>query len=103
MKNLLEFLLIHLCNHPEDVRIEEDVHERETIYTLHVHPEDMGRVIGKSGSIINSIRAITKVRAVKEGIRATIVLAEHAEPDERAQSTEPAPEAAPETTPEVAA
>lgn len=76
MKNLLEFLLIHLCNHPEEVKIDEEVRERETLYTLHVHPDDMGRVIGKNGSIINAIRAIAKVRAVKEGIRATIVLAE---------------------------
>lgn len=76
MKNLLEFLLIHLCNHPEDVRVEEEVTDRETIYTLHVHQEDMGRVIGKHGSIIQSIRTIAKVRAVKEGIRVNIRLAD---------------------------
>lgn len=80
MKNLLEFLLIHLVNHPEDVRIEEEITDRETIYTLHVNPEDMGRVIGKNGSIIQSIRSIAKVRAVKEGIRANIVLAEADQP-----------------------
>jgi len=76
MKNLLVFLLIHLVQHPEDVVIEETVTDRETVYTLHVHPEDMGRVIGKNGSIIQAIRSIAKVRAVKEGIRANIVLAE---------------------------
>ncbi len=76
MKNLLEFLLIHLCNHPEDVKVEESQTERETLYTLYVHPEDMGRVIGKNGSIIQAIRSIAKVRAIKEGIRAQIVLAD---------------------------
>jgi len=76
MKNLLEFLLIHLCNHPEDVSIEETPGERETIYTLHVHAEDMGRVIGKNGSIIQAIRSIAKVRAIKEGIRAQIIIAD---------------------------
>lgn len=96
MKNLLEFLLIHLVNHPEDVRIDEEVRERETVYTLHVHQEDMGRVIGKNGSIINAIRAIAKVRAVKEGIRVTIVLAEQEQPEAPAEG-----EAAPETETEA--
>lgn len=86
MKNLLEFLLIHLCNHPEDVSIDEDVRDRDVVFTLHVHPEDMGRVIGKNGSIIQAIRSIAKVRAVKEGIRATIVIAEDAPAETEATS-----------------
>lgn len=76
MKNLLEFLLIHLCHHPEDVSVEEVAGERETQYILHVHAEDMGRVIGKNGSIIQAIRSIAKVRAIKEGIHANIIIAE---------------------------
>lgn len=82
MKNLLEFLLIHLCNHPDEVRIEETPGERFITYTLHVHPEDMGRVIGKQGAVIQAIRSIAKVRAVKEGIHAQIVLAEQTEATE---------------------
>jgi predicted RNA-binding protein YlqC (UPF0109 family) len=76
MKNLLEFLLIHLVQHPEDVNIDESEGERETVYTIHVHADDMGRIIGKNGSIIQAIRNIAKVRAIKEGIRAQIVLAD---------------------------
>lgn len=99
MKNLLEFILIHLCRHPEEVKIDEEVGDRETVYTLHVHPEDMGRVIGKNGSVIQAIRSIAKVRAVKEGIRATIVLAENEdETKPEAETGEPT-----ESTEEVAA
>lgn len=79
MKNLLEFILIHLVNHPESVQIDETETESGFIYTLHVHPEDMGRVIGKNGSLINAIRTVAKIRAVKESIRAQIVLADHAD------------------------
>jgi predicted RNA-binding protein YlqC (UPF0109 family) len=65
MKNLLEYLLIHLVDYPEDVQIEENETERGFEYLLKVNPEDMGRVIGKRGSV-------AKVRAVKEGIRVFI-------------------------------
>lgn len=74
MKNLLEYLLIHLVNFPEDVVVEEHETERGFEYLLKVNPEDMGRVIGKKGSVIEAIRSIAKVRAVKEGIRVFIKL-----------------------------
>lgn len=79
MKNLLEFILNHLVDHPEDVSIEEIETSEGMTYVLHVHPEDMGRVIGKNGRVIQSIRNLAKVRAVKEQIRAHITLAEHGE------------------------
>ncbi|NCN87742.1 MAG: KH domain-containing protein [Candidatus Pacebacteria bacterium] len=72
MKNLLEYLLIHLVDYPEDVVVEENETERGFEYLLKVNPEDMGRVIGKRGAVIESIRSIAKVRAVKEGIRVFI-------------------------------
>lgn len=76
MKNLLEFLLNRLVDHPEEVEVVETEEEGVFYYTIHVHPEDMGRVIGKQGSVINSIRTLAKVRAVKDNIRVRIELAE---------------------------
>ena len=72
MKNLLEYILIHLVDNPEDVTIELREDDSLTTYIIHVNPDDIGRVIGKKGSIINSIRNIAKVRAVKEGVRVRV-------------------------------
>lgn len=77
MKNLLEFILIHLVDHPDDVQIEELTAEDGSIeYMLHVHKEDLGRVIGRHGNVIQSIRSITKVRAIKENLRVRVSVAE---------------------------
>ncbi len=80
MKNLLEFIIIHLVEHPEDVKIDEVQDEQGMVYTITVNQEDIGRIIGKGGSVIHSIRNITRIRAIKEGIRAKIVIADSEAP-----------------------
>ncbi len=76
MKNLLEYIIIHLVEHPEDVQIEEVQDEQGVVYTIRVNDEDVGRIIGKGGSVIHAIRSIGRIRAIKEGIRARINVAD---------------------------
>lgn len=72
MKNLIEFILNRLVDFPEDVEVTETEDERGFLYTIKVNDEDIAKVIGKNGSVIQSIRNICKVRAIKEGIRASV-------------------------------
>ncbi len=76
MKNLLEYILIHLVQFPEDVFVEEKTDEQGSLFIIHVNQEDVGRVIGKGGSVIHSIRNIGRIRSIKEGIRARITIAD---------------------------
>jgi predicted RNA-binding protein YlqC (UPF0109 family) len=76
MKNLLTFLLIHIVDHPDDVHVDEHESDYSTEYLITVNQEDIGKVIGKNGRIIQAIRTLAKVRAMKEHRKIVIQLAE---------------------------
>lgn len=72
MKQLLEYIIPHIVNHPEDVVINETETEGMVNLSIKVNPEDMGRVIGKSGKVIKAIRQIGRIVAIKKGLRVNI-------------------------------
>ena len=72
MRNLLEFLLLHLVQHPDAIEVLEEELEDHTEFTLRVHPEDVGRIIGRQGRTIQAIRTLAKVRAIQDDIRVRI-------------------------------
>ncbi len=74
MKHLLEFILVHLVTQPEAVEVIEEEGYNGPIYHLRVHPEDVGRVIGKQGKIIKAIRKVAQIRAIKDGRWVQVVL-----------------------------
>lgn len=76
MKNLLEYILIHIVQNPDQVVVEESQVEDTDIYIISVHPDDVGHVIGKGGNIIQAIRTLARVRAMKEGRRVRVELKE---------------------------
>lgn len=65
---LIEYLGPWLLDHPEALEINEVEGERgETVLELSVDPEDMGKIIGKRGRIIRSIRSLARAAATSEG------------------------------------
>ena len=67
MRELLTSIVKELVDHPEDVVVKEVLGERTTVLELKVHTDDIGKVIGRKGRIINALRVIIKSAAVKEG------------------------------------
>ncbi len=81
MKDTLRSIVVSLVDHPDDVIIDERMDGDATILVIHVHAEDIGKVIGKSGRIIRAIRDLMKVIAAKRNIYIDVEIAE----DDRAQ------------------
>lgn len=76
MKELIEYIVKGLVDHPDDVHVVEVQGPTSTLVELTVAPSDMGRVIGKGGRIINAIRTLLEVMATKQGKRVTLELVE---------------------------
>lgn len=77
MEQLLNHILTSIVDFPEDVQISSQEDETGFInLSAQVNPEDMGKVIGKNGRIISSIRKILKIKAIKMGKRFNFELIE---------------------------
>lgn len=67
MKEFLEYVAKGLVDKPEAIWVESEDEGDETVLTLGVDPDDMGRVIGRDGRIANAIRSLLRVMATRDG------------------------------------
>lgn len=67
MKDLTQYLVEKLVDHPEAVEISESKDQYgRVVISIKVDPADMGQIIGKEGRIIKSLRDVVKILAVKQ-------------------------------------
>jgi predicted RNA-binding protein YlqC (UPF0109 family) len=67
VKDFLEYVARSLVDKPDAVWVEVEEDGDETLLTLGVDQEDMGRVIGRDGRIANAIRSLLRVMATRDG------------------------------------
>ena len=72
MKEILETIINTLVSNKEAVSINQIDGEQSIIFEVKVAEEDMGKIIGRQGSIAKSIRPIMKAVASKENKRVSI-------------------------------
>lgn len=73
MKELVHYLTKHLVDNPDAIVIEESSQSRNYVrLQLSVAPEDMGRVIGRRGRVVNAMRSLVRVAAIKQGKRVNL-------------------------------
>ncbi|MCR2804985.1 KH domain-containing protein [Paenibacillus soyae] len=72
MKELILVIAKALVDHPDEVRVGVKDDERNTVYELSVHPDDIGKVIGKQGRIAKAMRTVVTSASVKSNKRVIV-------------------------------
>lgn len=65
MTELLEYLARQLVDDPDAVRVERVERDDAIVLQLHVAPDDVGKVIGRSGRIARALRTVVRASAAR--------------------------------------
>jgi predicted RNA-binding protein YlqC (UPF0109 family) len=58
LEEALEHLVRGIVEHPDDVRVRERTLRRGKVLEVRVHPDDLGKVIGRSGRTATALRTV---------------------------------------------
>ncbi len=74
--SFLEYVVKSLVVHVDAVKVKRSVDEMGVLLTLDVHPEDMGKVIGRSGNTAKAVRTLLRVVGMKNNARVNLKINE---------------------------
>jgi len=63
---LVEYIVKNLVAHKDSIKINPVKGDTSLVLELRVHPDDLGRVIGKGGRIAKSIRNLLNAISIKK-------------------------------------
>lgn len=69
----LEHLVRGVVDHPDDVTVRDKELRHGSILEVRVHPEDLGKVIGRGGRTATAFRTVISALAGKKGARVDFV------------------------------
>ncbi|GGB19708.1 UPF0109 protein [Flexivirga endophytica] len=73
LEEALEHLVKGIVDHDEDVTVRHANGRRGELLEVRVHPDDLGRVIGRSGRTASALREVVKALAGGKNVRVDIV------------------------------
>ena len=73
MEEALEHLVRGIVEHPDDVVVRRKTLRRGDLLEVRVHPDDLGRVIGRSGRTASALRTVIGALSGGPSIRIDIV------------------------------
>ena len=72
MKELIEYIAKTIADNPEQVSVTETEEDGRVIIRLQVATEDKGKIIGRQGRVVQAMRTLLRVAAVKQGTRVNL-------------------------------
>lgn len=75
MERLVLTIVRGLVDHPDDVHVDVTEDDDSILFELTVHPDDVGKVIGKGGRIIKAVRTVVTAAMVRSGKRIAVEIA----------------------------
>ena len=69
----LEHLVTGIVDHKDEVVVRQKDLRRGTVLEVRVHPDDLGRVIGRSGRTATALRTVLGALSGGESVRIDIV------------------------------
>ena len=73
LEEALEHLVKGIVDHKDDVVVRHKELRRGEILEVRVHPEDLGRVIGRSGRTATALRTVVKALSNGDPVRVDVV------------------------------
>jgi predicted RNA-binding protein YlqC (UPF0109 family) len=65
----LEHLVKGIVEHPDDVQVRDKTLRRGRVLEVRVHPDDLGKVIGRGGRTAKALRTVVAALAPGPGVR----------------------------------
>ncbi len=73
LADALEHLVQGLVSHPEDAAVSDLERRRVRTLEVRVHPDDVGKVIGRQGRTAGALRTVVAALAGREEVRVDFV------------------------------
>lgn len=81
-KEALEYMVKLIAENPDEVEVREEVDGTVVNLYIKANKKDYGAIIGRGGQMVQNIRKILTVRAVKDGIKINIKIDDEEESEE---------------------
>ncbi len=98
-QQFVEYIVTSLVGNPDSVQVDRMIDEKGVLLTLTVHPDDLGRVIGKRGVTAQSLRTLLRALGTKNDARYNLKIVNNDTP--QGEQTELSGDTVDTTTPDT--